>query len=143
MQASRLPVLGSGCQRCGPFVRTQTQVGPPRGQREQRPLGRESQSCSSDRSAERLLRGAAQCFVLITSEMLTWASLGAARGDQPHGRWRRFCKQRGKPKSASAGERGPAGLERGHSLCQEGGRKTPQCPGTSSLAARAWPRPSS
>lgn len=60
----------------------QTLVIPPRGQREQRPLGRQGQNRSSDRSAERQAgsEGAAQCFVLITSEMLTWASLGTVRG---------------------------------------------------------------
>lgn len=59
---------------------TQTQVSPPE-TRESRGLW-EDKARATGRTGQLRGRseGAAQCFVLITSEMLTWASLGAATG---------------------------------------------------------------
>lgn len=62
---------------------TQTLVSLPGTQREQRPLGRQGQNRNSDGQLKgrQGSRGTAQCFVLITSKMLTWASPGDSEGE--------------------------------------------------------------
>ena len=77
-QAQNLASMGTGC-----VWGTRTLVSPPGTHRAQRPLGRQGQSRNADPSAERQagLWGTAQCFVLITNEMLTCASPGDSEGE--------------------------------------------------------------
>lgn len=79
MQASGLLVVGSSCQRDHlwghrsrlAFLEARSSRGLWEEKARAVALTGQLKGCSE---------GAAQCFVLITSEMLTWASLGAARG---------------------------------------------------------------
>lgn len=59
--------------------------------------------------------GAAQCFVLIMSKMLTWASRGTAKGRAGPRAVETLLQTVRRTQSAAAGERGAVVLEREHS----------------------------
>lgn len=103
----------------------------PGGQRERRPLGRQTRAALTGQLKDRQgSEGAAGCFVLIMSEMLTWASPGMTRGRPAPPAVEVFLQTVRKAQVSRRG-RGAGGREREHSLCQG---RAPRWPFGPSLA---------